>query len=252
MLHSASAGQQRNHADDELVVAQMREQLLARMRSLGSLQPPVEANACLEVNLGQLAYPALRVNALQSLPRHGSSCTAESHCVLSSQRELVHPCLCVVKASAGLRCLLQAVNAYQRLSALLRGEYPPGLLPPTPQGYIVARICELAGAWHQLCMLGLSATSEDSLPSAPPASPIHLAARRHCASRVQRAAAWQHSSGTGAASGMASPGALSCPPTQHWYSTSLPPFWQRRSGSSHRCAGAAFVCGNCMSRHKLL
>ncbi|EFN51830.1 hypothetical protein CHLNCDRAFT_54824 [Chlorella variabilis] len=78
-------GQQRNHADDELVVAQMREQLLARMRSLGSLQPPVEANACLE-----------------------------------------------------------AVNAYQRLSALLRGEYPPGLLPPTPQGYIVARICELA------------------------------------------------------------------------------------------------------------
>lgn len=27
----------------------MREQLLARMRSLGSLQPPAEATACLEV-----------------------------------------------------------------------------------------------------------------------------------------------------------------------------------------------------------
>lgn len=44
------AGQQRNHADDELVVAQMREQLQARMRSLGSLQPPAEATACLEVS----------------------------------------------------------------------------------------------------------------------------------------------------------------------------------------------------------
>jgi len=43
------AGRQRTHADDELVVAQMREQLLARMRSLGSLQPPPEATACLEV-----------------------------------------------------------------------------------------------------------------------------------------------------------------------------------------------------------
>ncbi|PRW20681.1 Transmembrane 209 [Chlorella sorokiniana] len=83
-LESLSA-QQRNHADDEVVVAQMREQLLARMRSLGSLQPPAEATACLE-----------------------------------------------------------AVNAYQRLSALLRGEYPAGLLPPTPQGYVVARIRELA------------------------------------------------------------------------------------------------------------
>ena len=48
---------------------------------------------------------------------------------------------------------LQAVNAYQRLSALLRGEYPPGLLPPTPQGYVVARIRELAGTWSGLaCM----------------------------------------------------------------------------------------------------
>lgn len=27
----------------------MREQLLARLRSLGSLQPPAEATACLEV-----------------------------------------------------------------------------------------------------------------------------------------------------------------------------------------------------------
>ena len=46
------AGKQRNLADDELVVAQMREQLLARMRSLGSLQPPAEATACLEVSSG--------------------------------------------------------------------------------------------------------------------------------------------------------------------------------------------------------
>lgn len=61
LLHSSSkrplfvrcslpAAQQRNHADDEVVVAQMREQLLARMRSLGSLQPPAEATACLEVS----------------------------------------------------------------------------------------------------------------------------------------------------------------------------------------------------------
>ncbi len=45
-----AAAQQRNHADDEVVVAQMREQLLARMQSLGSLQPPAEATACLEVS----------------------------------------------------------------------------------------------------------------------------------------------------------------------------------------------------------
>ena len=64
----------------------MREQLTARMRSLGSLAPPAEATACLD-----------------------------------------------------------AVNAYQRLSALLRGEYPPGLLPPAPQGYVAARIRQLAG-----------------------------------------------------------------------------------------------------------
>lgn len=38
----------------------------------------------------------------------------------------------------------QAVNSYQRLSALLRGEYPPGLLPPTPQGYLAARVRQLA------------------------------------------------------------------------------------------------------------
>lgn len=31
------------------MVSQMREQLLARLRSLGSLQPPAEATACLEV-----------------------------------------------------------------------------------------------------------------------------------------------------------------------------------------------------------
>lgn len=55
----APAGQQRNHADDELVVAQMREQLLARMRSLGNLQPPAEAAACLEVGVTCAALPRL-------------------------------------------------------------------------------------------------------------------------------------------------------------------------------------------------
>ena len=44
-----AAGGQLNHADDELVVEQMRDQLLARMRSLGALQPPAEATQCLEV-----------------------------------------------------------------------------------------------------------------------------------------------------------------------------------------------------------
>lgn len=41
---------------------------------------------------------------------------------------------------------LQALGRYQKLAALLRGEYPAGLLPPAPPGYIADRIRELAGA----------------------------------------------------------------------------------------------------------
>lgn len=150
----------------------------------------------------------------------------------------------------------QAVNAYQRLAALLRGEYPPGLLPPAPQGYVVARIRELAGAWGTPwlagrlscgpgcaacvrapapCLVGcliirplcLHGQTRACRPSPPPTR------------RPQRAAAWRHLSGTGAASGAASLGARSCPPTQPCSSTFLHPTWQRRSGCSRRYGGRA-------------
>jgi hypothetical protein len=39
----------------------------------------------------------------------------------------------------------QAVNKYQRLAAVLRGEQPRGMLPPAPRGYVAARTRELAG-----------------------------------------------------------------------------------------------------------
>jgi hypothetical protein len=51
---------------------------------------------------------------------------------------------------------LQALDRYQKLSALLRGEYPAGLLPPSPPGYIAERIRELAGrtlTMHQCPLL---------------------------------------------------------------------------------------------------
>lgn len=70
-----------------------------------------------------------------------------SICILPRQLELPrrrasrHPRCTFLHCSAAHRC--QAVNAYQRLSALLRGEYPAGLLPPAPQGYLAARIRQL-------------------------------------------------------------------------------------------------------------
>ena len=45
--------------------------------------------------------------------------------------------------AAELACL-EALTRYQGLAALLRGEFPAGLLPPAPQGYIACRIRELA------------------------------------------------------------------------------------------------------------
>ncbi|EIE25704.1 hypothetical protein COCSUDRAFT_64788 [Coccomyxa subellipsoidea C-169] len=39
---------------------------------------------------------------------------------------------------------LKAVNQYQQLAALLRGEQPRALLPPTPRGYVAARLRQLA------------------------------------------------------------------------------------------------------------
>jgi hypothetical protein len=36
------------------------------------------------------------------------------------------------------------VNRYQQLAALLRGEQPRNLLPPTPRGYVAFRLRELA------------------------------------------------------------------------------------------------------------
>ncbi|CAL8469889.1 g9431 [Coccomyxa elongata] len=41
---------------------------------------------------------------------------------------------------------LKAVNRYQQLAALLRGEQPRSLLPPTPRGYVAARLRQLAAS----------------------------------------------------------------------------------------------------------
>ncbi len=38
----------------------------------------------------------------------------------------------------------QAVNTYQQLAALLRGEQPKGLLLPAPRGYVASRVQTLA------------------------------------------------------------------------------------------------------------
>lgn len=40
---------------------------------------------------------------------------------------------------------LEACHSYLFLSALVKGEAPPNLLPPTPPSYIMSRIRELAG-----------------------------------------------------------------------------------------------------------
>lgn len=40
---------------------------------------------------------------------------------------------------------VQALNKYRHLISLLRGEFPAGILPPTPDGYVVSRIQDLAG-----------------------------------------------------------------------------------------------------------
>lgn len=44
----------------------------------------------------------------------------------------------------------QAVNRYQWLAALLKGEQPGGLLPPAPRGYVASRLQQLAGALQAL------------------------------------------------------------------------------------------------------
>ena len=42
------------------------------------------------------------------------------------------------------RLCAQAVNTYQQLAALLRGEQPKGLLLPAPRGYVASRVRTLA------------------------------------------------------------------------------------------------------------
>ena len=60
--------------------------------------------------------------------------------------------LCVLPAlwvlSSGLKSACtcaQAVNTYQQLATLLRGEQPKGLLLPAPRGYVASRVRTLAG-----------------------------------------------------------------------------------------------------------
>ncbi|KAL6779388.1 hypothetical protein ACKKBG_A12125 [Auxenochlorella protothecoides x Auxenochlorella symbiontica] len=77
--------------DDEALVLQLRDQIVARLRPSGTFSltpdvaPPPEALAC-----------------------------------------------------------LQAIATYQQLSAVLKGEAPPGILPATPRGYVASRIRRLA------------------------------------------------------------------------------------------------------------
>ena len=48
---------------------------------------------------------------------------------------------------------MQAVNKYQRLAAVLRGEHPRGMLPPAPRGYVGTRLQQLAGTHATLLCL---------------------------------------------------------------------------------------------------
>ena len=45
---------------------------------------------------------------------------------------------------------VQAVNKYQRLAAVLRGEHRQGMLPPVPRGYVATRLQQLAGMYTPL------------------------------------------------------------------------------------------------------
>lgn len=199
----SQAGQQRNHADDELVVAQMREQLLARMRSLGSLAPPAEATACLEVS-SSAVMPAPLLLCCVVCP--SASCRGSSSC------------------HAAARPGTHAAPSY---TALL-----PTVARPSTRTSGCRRCC--AGSTLQACC-----------------------PRRHKATWLPasgswaRARAWLPTSGRAAASGVASPGARSCPPTLLSPFIWWPLTWRPRSGCSHRClpgvSGASGVCGVSLS-----
>ena len=68
-----------------------------------------------------------------ALPPEGQPCRL-SHAVV--------PCLTPVTMHAPCA---QAVNTYQQLATLLRGEQPKGLLLPGPRGYVASRVRTLAG-----------------------------------------------------------------------------------------------------------
>jgi hypothetical protein len=75
-----------NKADDEMQITGIKNIIIERLRSMGTLHPiPADVSLCLE-----------------------------------------------------------AINRYQSLASLLRGEFPPGLLPSTPHGYVAARVRQLA------------------------------------------------------------------------------------------------------------
>jgi hypothetical protein len=63
-----------------------------------------------------------------------------------------------------LNCM-QAIITYQKLLLLLRGEFPPSLLPPAPDGYLLKRIEELASKWRFFFIVfSLGFTYCDDLP----------------------------------------------------------------------------------------
>lgn len=116
---------------------------------------------------------------------------------------------------------MQASVAYQCLTSLVRGDYPPNILPATPPGYLVARIHQLAGA-HEC---GVQERGNKAVKHAP----VDLAA-----SGMQKDTACQLLRGMAAGSGRVDPGAPSCPLILRWSFTCLPPTWQPRSGFFNR------------------
>lgn len=128
-------------------MGQLREQLLTRVRSLGGMQVAPEVSACLEVRQACLGALAGRRGTLSMIRSEAAKLPC---CVLAAREDTLVRWLPVCFRSVATRLPppplpAQATNAYGRLSALLRGEAPAGLLPPTPQAYIVDRVQELAG-----------------------------------------------------------------------------------------------------------
>ncbi|KAL4514510.1 hypothetical protein Ndes2437B_g01024 [Nannochloris sp. 'desiccata'] len=111
-------------------------------------------NAHLEVIAGaaQLGFPGVRLTPLTDLGTDNANKTADDSLMLAQisgriEEYLRNP---ANQSNRQLLNCMQAIITYQKLLLLLRGEYPSSLLPPTPDGYLLKRIEELANG---SCML---------------------------------------------------------------------------------------------------